>query len=80
MRDPEERTRHFVVGEKRKTNLDEPTVRRKVVRTYGAEKDEEHREEARPMFSPRRPLRDDDEDIAVRHVMKKRPPSAARPR
>ena len=73
MRDPEERTRHFVVGEKRKTNLDEPTVRRKVVRTYGAEKDEEHREEARPMFSPRRPLRDDDEDIAVRHVMKKRP-------
>lgn len=71
MRDPEERTRHFVVGEKRKNNLDEPAVRRKVVRTYGAEVGHDGYDEQlmRPTFAGRG---NDDGAAASGRAVKKR--------
>ena len=73
MRDPEERTRHFVVGEKRKTNLDEPAVRRKVVRTYGAEGLRDSDEQpARPPFPGQR--NEDGASMSGRAVRKRQIP------
>ena len=68
MRDPEERTRHFVVGKKKEEDFDEPAVRRKSPERDEPEAKEEQEEQgARKGYFVRRSLREREIEEAQQH-------------